>query len=87
MKHSLKKFRKVGTQIKMIKMNKNVSRWIQAITLCYVNLINYMDRYTVSGMARQPNRRYYYKSCISTKIIQINCCQVINSCILNRCSG
>ena len=49
MKHSLKKFRKVGTQIKMIKMNKNVSRWIQAITLCYVNLINYMDRYTVSG--------------------------------------
>ena len=49
MKHSLKKFRKVGTQIKMIEMNKNVSRWIQAITLCYVNLINYMDRYTVSG--------------------------------------
>ena len=31
-------------------MNSNVSRWVQACTLCYVNLINYMDRYTVSGV-------------------------------------
>ena len=48
-KHSSKKVRMVWTQIGMMKINKNASRWMQAITLCYVNLINYMDRYTVSG--------------------------------------
>ena len=31
--------------------NNNGNVWTQALLLCLVNLINYMDRYTVSGRA------------------------------------
>ena len=43
----------------MVRINHNLSRWVQACTLCYVNLINYMDRYTVSGMSTLIN---YFKN-------------------------
>ena len=66
----------------------NFSRWIQACTLCYVNLINYMDRYTVSGMQTYIYYMYVlyytYNTVTKTGFVNQSGFDVLNRCI-GRC--
>ena len=43
--------------------NNNGNVWTQALLLCLVNLINYMDRYTVSGRALPKIISFLYILC------------------------
>lgn len=42
------------------------SQWFTVAVLCFINLINYMDRFTIAGKFQQVTRLFFHSICART---------------------